>query len=185
MAPQGGRDVKNDGEVGVGLDRAGLTARAQASYKKTRAVEVETLVSTDRFVVVKVPYTLCVALGINSETELATQITALGVGDDIKEFVPAVKPKTGDTPDKGRASTSDIDSIILSQKLIGTRYIIQLHTPIIYKVKGADKLRQWYSLRVPQVVSIAAFSLFLARFATANRMPAGFTTIKGSRKLHR
>lgn len=180
----GGRNAKKDNESGVGLDRAGLTERAKTSYEKKRPVSVETLISTDRFVVLKIPYKLCVALGISSSTELETQITALGVGDDIKEFIPAKKAGAPATNDEGRASLKDIESIALGQKLIGVRYVINLHTPINYTVNSVARKREWFSLRVPQVVSIPAFSLFLARFATANRMPPGFTTEK-RRRLYR
>ncbi|NEP80151.1 MAG: hypothetical protein F6K17_06700 [Okeania sp. SIO3C4] len=186
MAATGGRDTKKDNESGEGLLREGIIERAKANYEKKRPVAVETLIATDRFVVVNVPYQLCVALGINSATDLTAQITALGVADTVKEFIPAKKENAN--KDKGRASLKDTDSVSLSQKLIGTRYVISLHTPITYTVgSGADakqRKRQWYSLRVPQVISIPAFSLFLARFATANRMPPGFTTEKG-RRLYR
>ena len=182
MGQTGGRDTKKDDKSDVGLNQAGLIERAKTNFKKNRQITLEILISEDRFVNIKVSTAFCQALGISSETELATQIIALGVGDEIKRYIAPVK-RRGNNEDAGRASSKNVPSTSLREKLIGTQYQVLLHTPIKYSYGGVANAREgaWYTIRTPGVVSIAAFSLFLARFATANKMPAGLTTKTESR----
>ncbi|NEQ39144.1 MAG: hypothetical protein F6K40_23975 [Okeania sp. SIO3I5] len=174
-----GRAANKD--AGVGSSKNAIITAAKLAYKRKRRISLEILIAVDRFVEIEIPTPFAKALGISSEAILETQITALGVTDTIKRFEAAKSKTEENTVSKraGWANTRDTESTPLSQTIMGTQYSVKLHTPI--KNKKGGKFRSWYSVRVPQAVSIAAFSLFIARFATADKMPLGFTPQSGKR----
>ncbi|NEQ35241.1 MAG: hypothetical protein F6K40_02525 [Okeania sp. SIO3I5] len=190
MAGNGGRNTRKGVDSDTGLRTQILienAKRAFSSYKSTDTSEknaeknsfyVETLISTDRFVITNIPISFAIALGIDSETDVEAQIKALGVGDEIKRFQAPGAKKT----DEGRADNNGIPCVNLKEdKIIGVEYQVKLHTPIQYKFKSGTRKKRWACIRMPEAVSIPAFALFLARFAKESRMPLGFTTKTGSK----
>ncbi|GGA14115.1 hypothetical protein [Okeania sp. KiyG1] len=145
---------------------------------------------TGFYVPVIVPHQLADALKIKTDADLASaNKTRVAVPNTAKLYAPRVNTAEADEDEdeskvSNRANTKGMPGTkIKGRRIVGKRFIVVLKTPVDQTIK--DEKKSGYikrvGMRVPAVVSIAAFGTWLSKFADPTEIPVGYYVEKSSR----